>query len=361
MKIKIRDEINEVAKYVAGKPISEVKRELGLEKVIKMASNENPLGCSPNVKVALKELVDKTYLYPDAGNHDLIEKLSEKLKVDKDEIFLGGGSSSLIKVICNTMLSKDDESIMGDVTFALYENYTKLMGAKAIKIPLKDFKLDIEKMVASINDKTKVIWFCNPNNPTGTTFNAEDFNKIIDKIPEEVLIVMDEAYIEYVTDRNFPNSLELRKKRKNFVILRTLSKAYGLASLRVGYGIADKELVSFFNRVINPFEVNLYAQVAAIAALEDEEFLDNIISFNYVEREKFYIELRKLGYDYIESQANFILVDVKGNDKELSEKLLKRGFIIRPGYLLGCDGYIRISFGNELENKEFIEVLKTLS
>lgn len=357
MGVKIRDEINEVAKYIAGKPISEVQRELGIVKVVKMASNENPLGCSPKVKIALKEIVDKTYLYPDAGNHDLIETLSEKLNVEKDEIFLGGGSSSLIKVICNTILSKDDESIIADNTFALYENYTKLMGARPIKIPLKDFKLDVEAMVEAITDKTKVIWFCNPNNPTGTIFNAEDFNKVIDRIPEEVLIVMDEAYIEYVADRSFPNSLELRKNRKNFIILRTLSKAYGLASLRVGYGIADRELVSFFNRVINPFEVNLYAQVAAVAALKDEEFLDGVTSFNYFEREKFYIELKKLGYEYIESQANFILININGDDKFLSQYLLKKGFIIRPGHLLGCDGYIRVSLGTEEENNKFIEVL----
>ncbi|MGL4739757.1 MAG: histidinol-phosphate transaminase, partial [Sarcina sp.] len=340
MRVKIRDEVNEVAKYIAGKPISEVKRELGLTKVVKMASNENPLGCSPNVKIALKELVDNTYLYPDAGNHDLIEALSKKLDINKEEIFLGGGSSSLIKVICNTILSKGDESIIADNTFALYENYTKLMGAKVIKVPLKDFKLDIEKMVNAITDKTKIIWFCNPNNPTGTIFNEEDFNKVIDRIPKNVLVVMDEAYIEYVADRNFPNSLEVRKDRENFIILRTLSKAYGLASLRVGYGIANKELVSFFNRVINPFEVNLYAQVAGVAALEDEEFLDSVTSFNYFEREKFYVELEKLGYEYIESQANFILVNVKGDDKALSEYLLQKGFIIRPGHLLGCDGYI---------------------
>lgn len=358
MSFKVRDEINDVAKYVAGKPISEVKRELGLERVVKMASNENPLGASKKVKQALQSVIDETFLYPDASNHDLLGVLAKHLKVSTDEIFLGGGSSSLIKVICNTMLSKGDESIMADLTFPLYENYTKLMGAKAIKVPLKNMKLDLKEMVNAITEKTKVIWFCNPNNPTGTVFTQDEVKRILGKIPNDVLIVMDEAYVEYVTDPAFPDSLELRKNRKNFLILRTFSKAYGLASLRVGYGVADKELVSYFNRVINPFEVNLYAQKASVAALEDTEYLCKVIMYNHVERERIYKGLDELGIDYIKSQANFILFKSIGDDKVLSDFLLSKGYIVRPGYLLGCSGYIRVSMGTEEDNKEFLELLK---
>ncbi|MGL4655212.1 MAG: histidinol-phosphate transaminase [Sarcina sp.] len=358
MSFKVRDEINDVAKYVAGKPISEVKRELGLSRVVKMASNENPLGCSDKVKEALKRAIDETFLYPDASNHELIEVLAKHLKVSKDEIFLGGGSSSLIKVICNTVLSKDDESIMADLTFPLYENYTKLMGAKAVKVPLKNMKLDLNAMVNAITDKTKIIWLCNPNNPTGTVFTKEEVKRVLGKIPNNVLIVMDEAYIEYVTDNAFPDSLEIRKNRKNFLILRTFSKAYGLASLRVGYGIADKELVSYFNRVINPFEVNLYAQKAAVTSLKDTEYLCRVIMYNHVERERIYKGLDEVGIEYVKSQANFILFKSIGEDKLLADFLLKKGFIVRPGYLLGCEGYIRVSIGTEEDNKEFLELLK---
>ena len=358
MKVSVRREINDVAKYVAGKPISEVKRELGLSRVVKMASNENPLGCSEKVKDTIKNLVGGTYLYPDAGNHDLIKSLSENLGVNTDEIFLGGGSSSLIKVICNTILSEGDESIMAELTFPLYENYTKLMGAKAIKIPMKYLKLDIEKMVDSITDKAKIIWLCNPNNPTGSIFTEAEFEKVLDRIPENVLIVMDEAYIEYVTDLAFPNSLELFKKHKNILILRTFSKAYGLASLRIGYGIASKELVESFNRVINPFEVNLFAQNAAVAALDDKEFLDSIKIFNDKQREILYKGFEELNLKYMKSDANFILVDINGNDKKISDYLLANGYIIRAGFLLGCEGYIRISIGKEEENIEILELLK---
>ena len=357
MSFKVREEINDVAKYIAGKPIGEVKRELGLSKVVKMASNENPLGCSEKVKETLKGLVDETYLYPDASNHELLKVLAEKLKVDTEEIFLGGGSSSLIKVICNTILSSGDESIIADLTFPLYENYTKLMGAKVVKVPLKNMKLDLSKMVAAITEKTKVIWFCNPNNPTGTIFTHEEFKRALGRIPSNVLVVMDEAYIEYVTEPAFPDSLEIRKNRKNFLILRTFSKAYGLASLRVGYGIADKELVEYFNRVINPFEVNLYAQRAAVSALKDSEFLCTVIMYNHIERDKLYKGLEILGLEYIKSQANFILFKVNGDDKKLANFLLSKGFIIRPGYLLGCEGYIRVSMGTEEENKEFLELV----
>ncbi|MGL5066852.1 MAG: histidinol-phosphate transaminase [Sarcina sp.] len=358
MSFKVREEINNVAKYIAGKPISEVKRELGLSKVVKMASNENPLGCSKKVKEAIGSLVEETYLYPDASNHELLKILAENLKVKPEELFLGGGSSSLIKVICNTMLSKDDESIMADLTFPLYENYTKLMGAKAIKVPLKNMKLDLNGIVDAITEKTKVIWLCNPNNPSGTIFTHSEIKKALGQIPNDVLVVMDEAYIEYVTDPAFPESLEIRKNRKNFLILRTFSKAYGLASLRVGYGIADKELVDYFNRVINPFEVNLYAQKGAIAALSDTEFLCKVIMYNHVEREKIYKGLDLLRLEYVKSQANFILFKSIGDDKALADYLLKNGFIVRPGYLLGCNGYIRVSIGKEVENDEFLELLK---
>ena len=359
MKVSVRREINDVAKYVAGKPISEVKRELGLSRVVKMASNENPLGCSEKVKAAIISLVDGTYLYPDAGNHDLIKSLSVDLGVNSDEIFLGGGSSSLIKVICNTILSEGDESIMAELTFPLYENYTKLMGAKAIKIPMKDLKIDIEKMVDSITEKTKIIWFCNPNNPTGSIFTEEEFEKVLCRIPKNILIVMDEAYIEYVTDLAFPNSLELFKKHKNILILRTFSKAYGLASLRIGYGVASKELVESFNRVINPFEVNLFAQNAAIVALDDKEFLNSIKVFNDKQRKILYKGFEELNLKYMKSEANFILVDINGDDKKISDYLLANGYIIRAGFLLGCEGYIRVSIGKEEENIEILELLKS--
>ena len=357
MNYNVRSEVKSMARYVAGKPIAEVKRELGIEKVVKLASNENPLGCSEKVKEAIMELLTEVNMYPDATCYEFKECLSSKLDITRDMIFCGAGSDSLINVLCTTILDKGDESIMPEITFPRYESNTLLMGAKPIKIPLKNNYLDLEAMVSAITDKTKIIWFCNPNNPTASMFTAEEFNKVIDRIPQEVLIVMDEAYSEYVSSNEYPNSLELLKRYPNMIILRTMSKAYGLASLRFGYGIAREELVDYFNRVINAFDTNLFAQKAAVAALKDEEFLNKVKSFNKVEREYLTLQFAKMGLEYVPSEANFIMVNVKGEDKSIHEYLLKHGYIIRPGFLLDMPGWIRISIGTREQNIELCELL----
>lgn len=357
MSYNVRNEVKGMAKYVAGKPIEEVKRELKIEKVVKLASNENPLGCSKKVKDAIISLLGEVNMYPDATSYEFKDCLSKKLDINRDMIFCGAGSDSLINVLCSVVLDKGDESVMPEITFPRYESNTLLMGATPVKIPLKNNYLDLEAMVDAINNKTKIIWFCNPNNPTGSMFTAEEFNKVLDKIPNDVLIVMDEAYGEYVTSKEYPDSLELLKKYPNIIILRTFSKAYGLASLRFGYGIAKEELVDYLNRVINAFDTNLFAQKAAVVALEDEEFLNEVKLFNAEERDYLTIQFEKMGLEYVKTEANFILVNVKGDDKPIHEYLLKHGYIIRPGFLLGIPGWLRISIGRKEENREFCELL----
>lgn len=356
-KYEVRKEIKVLPRYIAGKPISEVKKELGLNKVVKLASNENPLGCSELVKQAILEAMNDVNIYPDAAAYELKETIASKFKVDSEMIFCGAGSDSLINVICTTILNKDDESIMGELTFPRYDSNTLLMGAKSVKVPMKENYLDLEGMVEAINEKTKIIWFCNPNNPTGSMFTAKEFEAVISKIPKNVIIVMDEAYSEFVTSREYPNSLELLEKYSNIVILKTFSKAYGLASLRIGYGIARKELVEYFNRVINTFDSNLFAQKAAIVALNDEKFIDDVREFNEEEREYLSIQFERIGLNYVQSQANFIMVNVNGDDKFIYEYLLKQGYIIRPGYLLGIPGWVRVSIGTKEQNREFCELL----
>lgn len=358
MEYKVREEVKKLSKYVAGKPISEVKREYGIDRVVKLASNENPLGTSEKVKKLIVELVSEMNMYPDASSYDFKEALSKKLNVKRDMIFCGAGSDSLINVICEVFLDKGDESIMAEITFPRYESNTILMGATPIKIPLKGNGLDIETMVSSITDKTKIIWFCNPNNPTGGIFTKTEFDKVIGRIPKDVIIVMDEAYGEYVTSKDFPNSLELLKEYPNMIILKTLSKAYGLASLRFGYGIAKEEIVDYLNRVINSFDVNLFAQRAALAAIEDEDFISTVKEYNDREREVFYKAFKEMGLEYIHSEANFIMVNVKGDDKPIHEYLLRNGYIIRPGYLLDMPGWIRVSLGTKEQNIEFCDLLK---
>ena len=358
MEYKVRKEVKNLEKYIAGKPIDEVKREYSIDKVVKLASNENPLGTSEKVKEVVGNLVNEMNMYPDASSFDFKEALSKKLNIDKDMIFCGAGSDSLINVICEVFLDKEDESIMAEITFPRYESNTKLMGAKAIKIPLKNNGLDLDAMVEAITEKTKIIWFCNPNNPTGGIFTKAELNSVLNRIPKDVIIVMDEAYGEYVTSEEYPNSLELIKSYQNIIILKTLSKAYGLAALRFGYGIANEEIVDYMNRVINSFDVNLFAQKAAVAAIEDDEFINKVKNFNEEQREVLYLEFEKMGLKYIKSEANFIMVNVNGDDKPIHEYLLRHGYIIRPGYLLDMPGWIRVSLGTKEQNLEFCKLLR---
>ncbi|WP_291576477.1 histidinol-phosphate transaminase [Clostridium sp. UBA4548] len=356
----IRAEILDLGVYKAGKPIDEVKRELGLEEVIKLASNENPLGCSPKVKEALNDIINETHMYPDASNFELKEAIGKRLGISPEQVFCGTGSDSLIRVICNTFINPGDESIMAEITFPRYEASVKLMGGKVISIPMKNNGLDIEEMVNAITERTKIIWFCNPNNPTGTIFTREELDKVLGKIPPNVVIIMDEAYIEYVTDKNFPDSLELLPKYPNMVILRTFSKAYGLAALRCGYGIVHKELGEYFNRIIGPFDVNLFAQKAAIAALEDEAFLRLVHDTNVKGRDYLYEELDKMRLPYARTNANFIMMNTLVDDKVVFDKLLRAGIIVRPGYLLGMPGWMRVTIGTEVQNHKFIKALKEI-
>ncbi len=246
---------------------------------------------------------------------------------------------------------------MAEVTFPRYDAGVKLMGGKSVSVPMKNHGLDIDKMVDSITDKTKIIWLCNPNNPTGTIFKKADLERIIDRIPENVIVIMDEAYIEYVTDEEYPDSLSLLNKYRNMIILRTFSKAYGLASLRCGYGIANEEIVEYFNTVIGPFDVNLFAQKAAVAAMEDQEYLKLVHELNKKGKEYLYYEFEKLELDYIETNANFIMVSTRLDDKLVFNELLKRGIIIRPGYLLGMTGWMRVTIGTQEQNEIFIKAL----
>ena len=353
----VREEVLEMDMYMAGKPISEVKRELGLTDVIKLASNENPLGCSPRVKEALREAIEETCLYPDASNYELKMAIAKNLGVKPSQIFCGTGSDLLIRVICNTLLNPGDESIMAEVTFSRYDAAVKLMGGKPIVVPMKNHGLDIDKMVDSITDKTKIIWLCNPNNPTGTIFRKKDLERVINRIPKNVAIIMDEAYIEYVTDEEYPDSLALLEDYPNMIILRTFSKAYGLAGLRCGYGIAHEDIVKYFNTVAGPFDVNLFAQKAAVAAMEDKEYLKLVYETNKVGKEYLYKEFEKLGLEYVKTNANFIMVSSKIDDKIVFNSLLRKGIIIRPGYLLGIPGWMRVTIGTQSQNEAFIKAL----
>lgn len=358
MNYKVREEIKSMKRYVAGKPISEVKRELGIETVVKMASNENPMGASPKVKEAILKTYEDVSLYPDSGSFGLRQELSQMTGRPMEEIFVGGGSDSLIKVISSTMLSSGDEIIMGEHSFSRYEDNAKLMGAVVVKTDMEKLVLNLDAMEKAITEKTKIIYLCNPNNPTGSSFGKADFEAFIAKVSSDILIIMDEAYREYVTREDYFDALDYLDEYKNLIVLRTFSKAYGMASLRVGYGFADPELVGYFYRVVDPFDVNLFAQEAAVAALRDQAFLRQVIERNTEGKHYFYRELEEMGLPYVVSDTNFILWDTKSDDMEIFKRLMKKGYIIRPGGFLGIPGHIRVTISTMENNRGFMEAYK---
>ncbi|HEY8363633.1 MAG TPA: histidinol-phosphate transaminase [Tissierellaceae bacterium] len=355
MSIKYRNEIEKIEPYVPGKPIEDVKREFNISKVIKLASNENPLGCSPKVKEAIINSLDNISIYPDGNCTKLKEALAKKYNVDTSNILPSSGLDEMIVLITNTFVEKDDEVIMADLTFPRYHQAAEIMGGKPVIVPLKDFAFDLDGILESITSKTKIIWICNPNNPTGTIIPEKEFVEFLDKVPSNILVVSDEAYREYVTRKDYPYQTEkLIKKYKNLLIMRTFSKAYGLAGIRVAYTIGDEEILQYINKVRGPFNVNALAQIAAVAALEDEDFIRKTYENNVEGKKYLYEEFEKLSLKYVPSEANHILVDIERSGQEIFVEMQKRGVIIRP---MGGN-YIRVSIGTMEENRLFIENLK---
>lgn len=355
MSINIRPEIKDIVAYKPGKPIEDVKREYDLDKVVKLASNENPLGSSEKVKEVIKNSLDNLSIYPDGNATLLKEKLSNKLGVSSDEILPSGGSDEMIDLISKAYINENDEVIMADITFPRYIQTTNIMGGTPIIVPLKDFTFDLEGIVSKITHKTKIIWICNPNNPTGTMITEKEFVDFLDKVPENVLVISDEAYREYVTREDYPHdTIKLMKKYSNLLVMRTFSKAYGLAGLRVAYTVGNKNILENINKVRGPFNVNSLAQLAAMAALEDEDFLKESYELNLEGKEYLYSEFDELGFSYAPSETNHIFVNVGKNGQEVFVEMQKKGVIIRPM----MDNFIRVSIGTMEENKLFIEKLK---
>lgn len=360
--MKVRSSILNIKHYEAGKPISEVRREFGLNDsdVIKLASNENPLGCSPLVSKMIIEMSDRVNIYPDASSHNLKYAIAKFHGVSKDMVFCGTGLDLVIRVISNVFVDNGDETIMGAVTFQRYDDSTRLMGGIPVKIPMKDNHLDVDAMIDAINEKTRIIWFCSPNNPTGTIITEPELLSALDRIPSDVAVVMDEAYCDFVTDERYPNTIPLIEKYPNLIVLKTFSKAYGLAGLRVGYGIASPEISKYINSIMGPFDTSSIAQAAAVAALNDQEFVQKVVANNTEARTYIMEELKKMGLDYIDTQANFIMINVNTDDKAVFDKLLRKGVIVRPGYLFGMKGWLRVSFGTKPQNERFISELKNI-
>jgi histidinol-phosphate aminotransferase len=353
--MKVKASIQGIEVYQPGKSLKDVKEELGLEEVIKLSSNENPYGCSPRVFPALLELKDQFHYYPDGAAQGLKTKLAEHLEVDERRLILGNGSDEIIQIICRTVLEPGTESVMADLTFSRYEAGVMIEGATPIKVPMKDGTHDLDAMLEAITEKTRIVWVCNPNNPTGTIVGQEELERFLERVPEHVLVVLDEAYYEYVTDPTYPDSLSLLDYNPQIIILRTFSKIYGLASFRVGYGITHPDLIQEFERVREPFNVNSLAQQAAIAALEDQEFVAYCRRQNRRGIEKITSKLDELGLKYFPAHGNFVMFDAELPAEEVFQFLLRRGLIVRTG--IGGPTYVRVTVGTDEQNEQLIEAL----
>jgi histidinol-phosphate aminotransferase len=356
MSLPYRDVLKDISPYVPGKPISDVQRELGLTEVIKLASNENPFGCSEQVGYVLKDFLSDIPLYPDGNATVLREKLAEKLGLKPDQFIFGAGSNEIITFIAQIFLNPGDESIYADPSFTWYYTAIKASGAKPVIIPLKDYTHDLDAMKNAISDRTKVIWICNPNNPTGTIITSEQLDDFLKSVSTDIVVVLDEAYYEYAKGGNYPESVPLLEKYPNLIILRTFSKAYGLASLRVGYGMASSEIVSYLNRIRPPFNVNSIAQMAAVAALSDEDFVNFSVSETKKGLSFLYDAFEELKLRYVKSYTNFVWVETALPSTELFNKLLHKGVIIRP--FMG--NWVRITVGTQEQNNMLINALKDI-
>ncbi|WP_048601719.1 histidinol-phosphate transaminase [Rubeoparvulum massiliense] len=358
--MKVRSELTQVQPYQPGKPMEELRRELGLSHVIKLASNENPYGCSDHVKRALEAEIQMISRYPDGAAYQLKQAIAEYYGVTMEEIIVGSGSDELIGLVARTFLQPGTATVMATPTFSQYKWNATLQGADVVEVSLKNGTHDLSAMLAAITLETRVIWICNPNNPTGTYVNHQAVEQFLQQVPAHVLVVLDEAYAEYVTAEDYPESAKLLATYENLLILRTFSKIYGLASLRVAYGIGSSSLLQWLERVREPFNTSRFAQAAAVEAIRDQVFVDRCRKVNKQERDLLQARLEALKWRIYPSQTNFLLIQLSEGDDDLAwfDYLLHQGIIIRPGTPIQAPGTIRISVGLPEENQRVLQVIE---
>ncbi|MBT2969418.1 MAG: histidinol-phosphate transaminase [Candidatus Thiodiazotropha sp. (ex Ctena orbiculata)] len=343
--------------YLPGKPISELERELGISRSIKLASNENPLGVSEKVIEAIAGCNPELSRYPDGGAFQLRQRLAEMHGVDPGCITLGNGSNDVLDMVARVFLSPGVESLFSQYAFAVYPISSQAAGAKLVIAPAREYGHDLDRMLQMITPKTRVIWIANPNNPTGTWLSRDELLDFLTQLPDHVILVLDEAYFEYVQESDYPDGTAWLARFPNLIVTRTFSKAYGLASLRIGYGISNPDLADLLNRVRQPFNVNTPAQSAALAALEDQAFIQRSIALNSRGMQQYRRGFERLGLDAIPSVANFITVDVAGEASRVDQALLREGCITRPVANYGMPNHLRISIGLDEENDRLLATL----
>ncbi|MBI5506277.1 MAG: histidinol-phosphate transaminase [Deltaproteobacteria bacterium] len=356
---RIPERIRSLQPYKPGRPIEEVERELGIRGSIKVASNENPLGPSPLALEALRDALPGIHRYPDGGALVLAEKLAASLGVEPQRIVFGNGSNELLELSCRLFAGPGDEVLFSADAFLVYPLVSIAVGATAVKAPARGFEHDLGAIAARLTPRTRVVFLANPNNPTGTIFRRAEWERFLARVPEDVCVVLDEAYFEYVEDPEYPNGLDFLDRHPGLVVTRTFSKIYGLAGLRIGYGVGSLEVMDALARLRQPFNVNMLAQVAACAALDDDAHVEASRRRVRAGRRRWSQACAALGLDFVPSHANFVLVRV-GDGRAVTEALLQRGVIVRPMDAYGFPGHVRVTFGTEAEDERTIAALEAV-
>ena len=354
---KAREPILGLKPYVPGKPIEEVQRELGLTGVIKLASNENPLGPSPKALEVLRGELSRVHLYPDSNDHHLKKAVAAKLGVSEEEIIIGNGSDEVMRVLGEAFLDPGDEVIIPTPSFSEYEYVARLCGATPVFVPLCDDKMDLEAMAAAVAPRTRIVFICSPNNPTGTIITARELDQFLDRVPDHVIVAIDEAYSDYAESSDYHYRSLDYVVRRNVIVTRTFSKIYGLAYLRLGYGVARPEITRPMRMAREPFSINGLAQVAGAAAITDEAHVEASRRLNSEGKLFLSAGLDKLGLRPVPTEANFILIDTGRPSLEVFEGLLRLGVIVRPAKSFGLPKHIRVTIGTPQQNARFLEAL----
>jgi histidinol-phosphate aminotransferase len=345
--------------YVPGKPIEEVERELGVS-AIKLASNENPLGPSPKAVEAAVGYLSQSHRYPDAGGHYLREKLSQRHRIDPDHIVLGAGSTELIQLLCHIYLGPGKRGLGSEGSFVMFPLAARATNAEPVLVPLRDYGFDLEAIAGRFDESVRVVYLANPNNPTGTLFTADVFDRFLEKVPPNVLVVLDEAYCDYVQRPDYSRSLDHVRQGRYLITLRTFSKVYGLAGLRIGYGIGHPEVINALNKIRSPFNVSSLAQVAALAALDDTEHVRRSVESNRRGLVFLSRELAALGIQVVPSAANFLYLETGRDPRQDYEALLRAGVIVRRLAFMGMPVGLRVTVGTDVENHRVVDAFSAL-
>jgi histidinol-phosphate aminotransferase len=353
-----KDHVHRLRPYIPGKPIEILERQLGVKNALKFASNENPLGPSPLALKAIRESNHLLNRYPDSSSYFLREKLAERFGFPIEQFIVGNGTTQLIELVCHLFLGSGDEAVIADPSFLMYPICIELMGAKAVMVPLKNYRHDLPAMAKAVTPRTRVVFICNPNNPTGTIVTKPEVKEFFSNIPENVIVVFDEAYHEYVEHKEYPDAMEYLREGKLVVVLRTFSKVYALAGLRVGYGVASGEMIALLNAVSIPFTATCLGQVAALASLNDEKQIGRSLKVNSEGMEFLTDRFSRMGLGVVESYANFMAVDLKTDAKEACAELERKALIIRAVGIGLPASFARITVGTQRENERLVEGLK---